>query len=138
MANFNQVTLAGNMTRDVELRHTNSGMAVCDVSLAINDRRKVNGQYVEETVYMDCTLWGRTAEIADQYLGKGSNILITGKLKMDEWEDRSTGSKRQKIKVTVNNMQMLGDGGTPVSGAGKSAAPVTSAAETEGQEEIPF
>ena len=114
-ANFNQVTLAGNITRDIELRKTASGMAVCDIGLAVNDRRKdASGTYVEETLFIDVTLWGRTAEIAEQYCRQGSGVLVTGKLKMDTWQDKGTGANRTKIKVTAVNMQMLGDkGGAP-------------------------
>ena len=113
MANFNQVTLCGNLTKDVELRHTGSGMAVCDIGLAVNDRRKgTNGEWVEETLFIDVTLWGRTAEIADEYIKQGSNVLITGKLKMDTWDDKGTGAKRTKIKITATNMQMLGERGS--------------------------
>jgi single-strand DNA-binding protein len=141
MANFNQVTLAGNITRDIELRQTNSGLAVCDIGLAVNDRRKqANGEYVEETLFIDVTLWGRTAEIADQYCQKGSSVLISGKLKMDTWDDKNTGGKRSKIKVTATTMQMLGSGGAPSESASPMEAGAGAAVAAGGAsgEDIPF
>ncbi|MGM0491294.1 MAG: single-stranded DNA-binding protein, partial [Planctomycetota bacterium] len=87
MANFNRVILLGNLTRDVELRYTPRQTAVTDIGLAVNDRRKsADGEWVEEATFVDVTLWGRTAEIASQYLGKGSPILVEGRLKLDTWE----------------------------------------------------
>jgi len=107
-ASFNQVTLVGNLTRDIELRRTTGGTAVTDIALAINDRVKRDGEWVEQTTYVDITLWGRTAEVADEYLGKGSSALISGRLQMDKWEDRETGKERQKLKVVADRLQLLG------------------------------
>ena len=92
MASFNKVILMGNLTRDVELRYTPSGTAVTEIGLAVNDRRKdANGQWVDETTFVDITLWGRTAEVCNEYLGKGSGVLIEGRLKLDQWDDKQTG-----------------------------------------------
>ena len=108
MASFNKVILMGNLTRDVELRYTPSGTAVTEIGLAVNDRRKdANGQWVDETTFVDITLWGRTAEICNEYLGKGSGVLIEGRLKLDQWDDKQTGQKRSKLRVTGERMQML-------------------------------
>lgn len=117
MASYNRVILVGNLTRDPELRHTGSGTAVCDIGLAVNDRRKnANGEWVEETTFVDVTLWARTAEVVCEYLGKGSPALIEGRLKLDTWETDS-GEKRSKLKVVGERMQMLGKpgggGGSP-------------------------
>jgi single-strand DNA-binding protein len=109
MASFNRVVLVGNITRDIELRYIASGMAVTDLGLAVNDRVKKDGQWVEETTFVDITLWGRTAEIANEYLSKGSNVLIEGRLKLDTWE--TDGQKRSKLKVIGERMQMLGGKG---------------------------
>ena len=80
MASFNRVILLGNITRDIELKYTPSNLAVTEVGLAVNDRRKSqSGEWVEETTFVDVTLWGRTAEVASEYLGKGSPILIEGR-----------------------------------------------------------
>ena len=107
MASFNRVTLLGNLTRDVEVRNLPSGTSVADVGLAVNDRRKdSSGEWVEDTTFVDVTLWGRTAEVAGEYLSKGSPILIEGRLKLETWE--TDGQKRSKLKVTCDRMQMLG------------------------------
>jgi len=108
MASYNRVILVGNLTRDPELRYIPSGTAVTDIGLAVNDRRKnANGEWVEETTFVDVTLWGRQAEVASEYLSKGSPALIEGRLKLDTWET-SDGQKRSKLKVVGERMQMLG------------------------------
>lgn len=110
MASYNRVILLGNMTRDVELRYTQSGTAVTDIGMAVNDRRKSQtGEWIDETTFVDVTLWGRTAEVASEYLGKGSPILVEGRLKLDSWE--TDGQKRSKLRVVCDRMQMLGSGG---------------------------
>ena len=111
MASYNRVILLGNLTRDIEVKYLQSGMAVAEVGLAVNDRRKDNktGQWVEETTFVDCTMWGRTAEVAAEYLSKGSPILIEGRLKLDQWE--TEGQKRSKLRVVVERMQMVGSKG---------------------------
>lgn len=108
MASFNRVILAGYSTRDIELRETRSSV-VCDLGLAITDKRKGdNGEKIEETTFVDCTCWGRTAEIAKQYVRKGSPVLIEGRLKLEQWE--KDGQKRSKLKVIVENLTLLGGG----------------------------
>jgi single-strand DNA-binding protein len=108
MANFNRCILAGNLTRDVELKSTPSGTSVTEIGLAINERRKTKeGEYVDETTFVDITLWGRTAEVAAEYLSKGSPVLIEGRLKLDTWET-DDGQKRSKLRVVGERMQMLG------------------------------
>lgn len=110
MASFNRVILVGNLTRDVELKYTQGGTAVTEVGLAVNDRRKnQSGEWVEETTFVDVTLWARTAEVASEYLSKGSPILIEGRLRLDSWE--TDGQKRSKLRVTGERMQMLGGRG---------------------------
>lgn len=114
MASFNQVTIAGNVTRDPEVKYLQSGKAVCELGVAINERRKdQSGQYVDDTIFIDVTFWERTAEVAGQYLHKGSPVLIGGKLKMDSWE--KDGKKFSKIKVMGNTLQMLGAKGDSTS-----------------------
>jgi single-strand DNA-binding protein len=159
MASYNRVILIGNLTRDPELRYLPSGMAVTDIGLAVNDRRKnANGEWVEETTFVDVTLWGRTAEVVGEYLGKGSPVLIEGRLKMDSWDDKQTGQKRSKLKVVGDRMQMLGakgqggpEGGGPRQPAARPTAQNTAysqaapqheldeaAAEPSGGDDIPF
>jgi single-strand DNA-binding protein len=123
MANFNRVILMGRLTRDIELRYTATQLAVTDIGLAVNDRRKnAQGEWVEETTFVDVTLWGRTAEVASEYLKKGSSVLIEGRLKLDSWEGND-GQKRSKLRVVGERMQMLGgrDGGGG-GGGGRPAA----------------
>jgi single-strand DNA-binding protein len=116
MASFNRVVLVGNLTRDPELRYIPSGTAVSEIGLAVNDRVKKGDQWVDETTFVDVTLWGRTAEVANEYLSKGSNILIEGRLKLDTWE--KDGQKRSKLRVVAEKMQMLGGKGEGGGGGG--------------------
>lgn len=110
MASFNRVILMGNVTREIDLRYTPGGTAVTELGLAVNDRRKTqSGEWVEETTFVDVTLWGRTAEVASEYLSKGAPILIEGRLKLDTWE--TDGQKRSKLRVVGERMQMLGNRG---------------------------
>ena len=110
MASYNRVILVGNLTRDPELRYIPSGTAVTDIGMAINDRRKdQSGNWIEETTFVDVTLWARTAEVVCEYLSKGSSVLIEGRLKLDTWE--KDGQKHSKLKVIGERMQMLGGGG---------------------------
>lgn len=106
MPSYNRVVLMGNLTRDVELRETQGGAVVTDLGLAVNDRVKRNDEWVDEVTYVDVTMWGRTAEVASEYLHKGSPILIEGRLKLDTWE--KDGEKRSKLRVLGEKMQMLG------------------------------
>ena len=116
MASYNRVVLIGNLTQDPELRYIPSGTAVSDIRMAVNDRVKRNDQWVDEATFVDVTLWARTAEVANEYLSKGSQILIEGRLKLDSWE--KDGQKRSKLRVVADRMVMLGGraGGSPRSG----------------------
>lgn len=127
---FNQCVLLGNLTRDPELRFTAGRKAVCDVGLALNDRWKDSqGEWVEETTFVDVTLWGRTAEVANEYLRKGSPVLIQGRLKLETWE--KDGQKRSKHKIVCERMQMVGqrnsDDQTPDSVPNETEAAVAAA-----------
>lgn len=123
MASFNRVVLVGNLTRDVELRRTPQGTAVTDIGLAVNERVKRNDEWVDEANFFDITLWGRTAEVASEYLAKGSSVLIEGRLKYETWSQED-GTKRSKVKVVGERMQMLGGrgGGGQGGGGGGSQA----------------
>ncbi len=104
---FNRVILVGNLTRDPELRYMPSGGAVCTTGIATNRKyKKQDGSQGEEVCFIDITFFGRTAEIANQYLNKGKKILVEGRLKLDQWTDQN-GAKRSKHSVIVDNMQML-------------------------------
>jgi len=115
MASFNRVILMGNLTRDIELKYLQSGTAVTEIGLAVNDRRKNQaGEWVEEPVFVDVTLWGRTAEIASEYLSKGSPVFIEGRLKFDSWE--KDGQKHSKLRVVGERMQLIGGRGERAGG----------------------
>lgn len=119
MASYNRVVLVGNVTRDPELRHIPSGTAVTELGLAVNERIKRNNEWVEEVNFIDVTLWARTAEVAAEYLSKGSSVLIEGRLKLDRWEKE--GQKFSKLKVIGEKMQMLGGRGGGGSSQGGSS-----------------
>ncbi|MDP7378713.1 MAG: single-stranded DNA-binding protein [Pirellulaceae bacterium] len=118
MASYNRVVLVGNLTRDVDLRYTPSQTAVTDIGLSVNDRVKRNNEWVDETTFVDVTLWGRQAEVANEYLSKGAPVLIEGRLKLDTWEQE--GQKRSKLRVVGEKMQMLGSRSGGGSGGGQS------------------
>jgi len=125
MASYNRVVLVGNLTRDPELRYISSGTAVTEIGLAVNDRRKnQSGEWVDETQFIEITLWARTAEVASEYLSKGSSVLIEGRLKLDRWE--KDGEKHSKLRVVGEKMQMLG-GRSGTAGGGGPASSATTA-----------
>lgn len=117
--------LMGNVTRDIELRYTPKGTAVADLGMACNRvRTGDDGQKIEEVTFVDVTLWGRQAELANQYLGKGRPVFIEGRLQMDSWTDKESGKQRTRLKVVGEVMQFLGSpsggGGNP---GGQSGPP---------------
>ncbi len=121
--NLNKVLLMGNLTRDVEIRHTSGNSAVGNFGLAVNRRFKTqSGEQREETTFIDCEAWGRTAEVMGQYLSKGRPVFIEGRLKLDQWEDKNGGGKRSKLSVVVESFQFIdsreGGGGGGGSGGG--------------------
>lgn len=108
MPSLNKVMLIGNLTRDPEVRYTPKGSAVCDMAIAVNRRYTTdNGDRQEEVTFLDVVLWGKTAELAGQYLSKGRPVFIEGRLQMDTWDDKETGQKRSKIKIVAENLQFL-------------------------------
>lgn len=133
MASFNKVILVGNLTRDPQVKYTTGGTAVTEIGLAVSRQwfDKQANQKKEETTFVDITLWGRTAEIAGEYLAKGRPVLIEGRLQLDSWDDRETGQKRSKLRVVGENMTMLGSrgdgggggGGPSGGGGGRGGAP---------------
>ena len=151
MASFNKVILLGNLTRDPEVRYTPKGTAVTELGMAVNRVYTAeNGEKREETTFVDVTLWGRTAEIAGEYLKKGRPVFIEGRLQLDTWDDKQSGQKRSKLKVIGENMQMLGaprgggsGGGGDEEGSGgsrssKPAPPPKAAPSAPDEDEIPF
>ena len=131
MANFNKVILAGNLTRDPELRYTPKGTAVAKIGMAINRTWKnETGETKEEVTFVDIDAFGRQAEVIGQYLKKGRPVLVEGRLKLDTWEDKNTHQKVSKLKVVLESFSFLDSGGGGGAGGGgesfrnRQAAPV--------------
>jgi single-strand DNA-binding protein len=124
MASFNKVILMGNLTRDPQLKYLPSQTAVTEFGLACNRKFKTQaGEDKEEVTFVDCTAFGRTGEVINQYFTKGKPIFIEGRLKYDQWEDKQGGGKRSKITVVIENFQFVGgrDGGGGGGGGGAAA-----------------
>ena len=105
---FNRIVLVGNLTKPIELRYTQSGAAIGSSGIAVTRKYTLNGEKREETCFIDITFFGKQAEIANQYLSKGSKLLVEGRLKFDQWTDNN-GQNRSKHTVAVENMTMLGE-----------------------------
>ena len=153
MASFNKVILLGNLTRDPEVRYTPKGTAVTELGMAVNRVYTAeNGEKREETTFVDVTLWGRTAEIAGEYLKKGRPVFIEGRLQLDTWDDKQSGQKRSKLKVVGEGLQLLGgrpgggggggggdeEGGGPSRSSRPAPPPQRSAPSEPDDDEIPF
>ncbi|HIA71596.1 MAG TPA: single-stranded DNA-binding protein [Phycisphaerales bacterium] len=107
MATYNKVLLMGNLTRDPELKQTPSNQSVAQIGLALNRKFKDReGNMREETTYVDCEAWGRTAEVMAQYLSKGKPVFVEGRLKLDQWQDKE-GNNRSKLKVVIESFQFI-------------------------------
>jgi len=120
---YNRIILVGNLTRDPELRYMPSGGAVCTTGIATNRKfKKQDGSSGEEVCFVDITFFGRTAEVANQYLKRGAKVLVEGRLKLDQWTDQN-GGKRSKHSVTVDSMQMLGSKDSNQGGYNQTQAP---------------
>ena len=157
MPNYNKVILMGNLTRDPEVRYTSSGTAIAKLGMAVNRYwRNQEGQQQEEATFVDVDAFGKQAETIGQYLKKGRPIMVEGRLKLDQWDDKQTGQKRSKLGVTLENFQFLdsrsegggggGSGGTHSSGgspAGTQSSGGSSAGTQEGggfaeDDDVPF
>jgi single-strand DNA-binding protein len=122
MANFNRIILVGNLTRDPVLRYLPSQMAVVDFGLAVNHKyRTKTGEDREEVCFIDCTVFGKGAEVVNQYCQKGQQLLVEGRLKYDTWEDKQGGGKRSKHVVMVDNFQLMGGPDRGAGGGGQRA-----------------
>jgi single-strand DNA-binding protein len=118
MANFNKVYLMGNLTRDPEMRVTPKGTAICQFGLAISRSWKdESGQTREETAFVDIEAWGKQGEVIAKYCTKGRPLFVEGRLKFDQWEDKTSGQKRSKLKVVLENFQFIGGRGDGAPGA---------------------
>ena len=130
MASFNKVILVGNLTRDPELRYTPKGLAIAKIGLAVNRNwRTETGEQKEEVTFVDVDAFGKQAETLGQYMRKGSPILIEGRLRLDQWDDKQTGQKRSKLGVVVEGFQFLGGGQRPEGGAAPAPRPARNTAQ---------
>ena len=148
MASFNKVILMGNLTRDPELRYTPSGTAIAKMGLAVNRVwRDAEGQQKEEVTFVDVDAFGKQAETIGQYMQKGRPILVEGRLKLDQWEDKNTGQNRSRLGVVLERFTFVGGGGGQAGGG--DAAPQQSApppsepaggppVEAPGDDDVPF
>lgn len=128
MASFNKVILVGNLTRDPELRYTPKGMAIAKVGLAVNRVwTSESGEKKEEVTFVDVDVFGRTAENVAQYMRKGRSILIEGRLRLDQWDDKQTGQKRSKLGVVAEIVQFLGSPTGSSEGAAAAHRPAAAA-----------
>ena len=134
MPNYNKVMLMGNLTRDIELKYTAGNNAVANLGLAVNRRYRANEEMKEETTFIDCEAWGKTAENLSKYLSKGSPVFLEGRLKLDEWQDRD-GNRRSKLRVVVESFQFIDAGGRKSTGGSASPA---AAQPTVSNDDIPF
>lgn len=130
MANFNKVILAGNLTRDPELRYTPKGTAVAKLGLAVNRSWTTEtGEKREEATFVDVDAFGKQAEVISQYLRKGRSLLVEGRLRLETWDDKATGAKRSKLGVVLESFSFLdsgnrdGGGGAPQGGAAPAPRP---------------
>ena len=129
MAYLNKTFLIGNLTRDPELRVTPKGTAVCQFGLAVNRQYKdESGATRDETAFIDIEAWGKQGELCSKYLQKGSLAFIEGRLRFDSWEDKTSGQKRNKLKVVLENVQFLTRGGGGGGGGGSGASAESAAA----------
>src|SRR5262245_26227299 len=139
MASFNKVILAGNLTRDPELRYTPKGTAVARIGLAVNRSWKSEtGEMKEEVTFVDVDAFGRQAEVIAQYMRKGRPFLMEGRLKLDQWEDKNTHQKQSKLKVVLEAFTFIdsrgGEGGSSEGGRARSSAPSTATPEAPAAE----
>ena len=124
MASFNKIILVGNLTRDPQLSYTPSNVAICKFGIATNHKRKDReGNVREKVCFIDCTAFGRAGETFNQYMSKGSQVLVEGRLELDQWTNPE-GEKKSKHAVIVENFTVLGGGrGGQGGGGGRDAAP---------------
>ena len=149
MASFNKVILAGNLTRDPELRYTPKGTAVARITLAVNRTYTAGegGEKKEEVSFVDVDVWGRQAEVISQYMKKGRPLLVEGRLKQDTWEDKNTKQKQSKLKVVLESFSFIDSGnrggneggGAPARPPSASTPPPESPdAEPPQDDDVPF
>jgi single-strand DNA-binding protein len=141
---INRVNITGNLTRDPELRSTGSGMAVLQMGVAVNDRRKnaQTGEWEDAPNFIDVVMFGARAESVSRFLSKGAKVAVEGKLRGSSWEDKTTGAKRSKIEVVADDIEFMssrGEGGGGGGGASyKAPAAPAASADPVFEDDIPF
>jgi single-strand DNA-binding protein len=152
MASFNRVILAGNLTRDPELKYTPKGTAVARITLAVNRSYGTEtGERKEEVSFVDIEAWGKQAETLSQYMKKGRPLLVEGRLKQDTWEDKNTHQKQSKLKVVLEGFSFIDSRGAdsgapsrpaPAQASATAPGPATAPAESEApqgeEDDVPF
>lgn len=145
MSSFNKVILLGNLTRDPELRYTPKGSAIAKIGMAVNRKwRSETGEEKEEVAFVDVDFFGKQAENIGQYMRKGSQMLVEGRLKLDQWDDKASGQKRSRLTVVGETCQFIGSRqqGTQAAPTPRTAAPADSPAAEEDKpkddESVPF
>lgn len=137
MASFNRIILVGNLTRDPQLKFLPSQMAIVEFGMAVNHKYKTkSGEERQDVMFIDCSSFGRGAEVINQYCKKGSQLLIEGRLKFDTWEDKQGGGKRSKHVVVVENFQLMGQ--RPSGGSAESAGNDQQDGQQFQDDDIPF
>ena len=134
MPNFNQITIVGNLTREPECRYLPNGTAVCECGIAETQKRKKDGQTFEDTCFVDLVIWAQSGERFAEWFKKGESVLISGRLQLDQWEDRETGAKRSKHKINVRTFERCGSSKKRDS---QPASTSDSVPDFESQQEIP-
>jgi len=121
MASYNKVVLMGNVTRDPEVRVTPKGTSIAKIGLAVSRKFSTeSGEKKEETTFVDVDFIGKVSDVVSKYVKKGDPILIDGRLKLDQWEDKKTGEKRSKLGIFGENLQLLSRPSTPPTGGGSN------------------
>lgn len=139
MAGINKVIIVGNLGRDPEMRYLPSGSAVTNFSVAVSRRYKSrDGEDREETEWFNVSCFDRLAEVANEYLAKGKQVYIEGRIRLGQWDDRQTGEKRARLEVVANELQMLGQRGDQAGGAGEQRGSLSDAPENTEFDNMPF
>lgn len=119
MRGFSKAIIAGNVTRDPDMRTTPSGSQVCSFAIAVNrSYRDSSGAQQDQVSYLDCVAWGKSAEIISQYVKKGSQLLVSGRLEQRSWEDKNSGQKRSRVEIIVEDFSFMGGGNGGSAGGG--------------------
>ncbi|MBR3365948.1 single-stranded DNA-binding protein [Candidatus Saccharibacteria bacterium] len=135
---FSKAIIMGNLTRDPELRTTPNGASVCSFTVAVNRTyRDGSGNNVDQVSFLDCSAWGKLGETVGQYAKKGSGVLVSGRLEQRSWEDKTSGQKRSRVEIVVEDFSFLPRGGQGSSNGGVASAPASAGAPEVVPEDIP-